>query len=149
MDWIEKTSERLRFNIDKPGFRSAPLVIITSILNPKMVSKFELAELYDRRWHIELGLRNVKTTMNMDMDMDMDMLRRKTPSMVRKEIKMRILAYNLIRLMIVQAAFISDIDPRTISFKGALQMVIANLNNVSQAMVNIDRYISEWQAIKI
>ena len=130
------TIREIKISADKPGFRAEPVIITTSMLNSKVVSKFELAELYNRRWNIELDLRNVKTTMNLDM------LTCKTPAMIRKEIKIAILSYNLIRLMIVQAAFIDDIDPRTISFKGAMQMIVANLHNVSEAMVNTDRYVS-------
>ena len=49
----------------------------------------------------------------------------KTPELVRKEIWTHILAYNLIRTIMAQAATRHDIQPRTISFKGALQTLEA------------------------
>ena len=61
-------------------------------------SKDDLAELYRARWNAELDLRSLKQTMQMDI------LRCKTPELVRKEIWTHILAYNLIRTIIAQAA---------------------------------------------
>ena len=55
----------------------------------------------------------------------MDILRCKTPELVRKEIWTHILAYNLIRTIIAQAANQHDIEPRSISFKGAIQTLEA------------------------
>ena len=55
----------------------------------------------------------------------MDRLRCKTPEIVRKEIWTHILAYNLIRTIMAQAASEHGIQPRTISFKGAMQTLEA------------------------
>ena len=55
----------------------------------------------------------------------MDVLRCKTPELVRKEIWTHILAYNLVRTIMAQAAYTYDIEPRTISFKGTLQILEA------------------------
>ena len=55
----------------------------------------------------------------------MDVLRCKTPELVRKELWTHILAYNLIRTIIAQAATKHGIEPRTISFKGAVQSLEA------------------------
>ena len=57
--------------------------------------------------------------------MQMDILRCKTPDLVRKEIWTHILAYNLIRTVMAQAATRHDIQPRTISFNGAVQTLEA------------------------
>jgi hypothetical protein len=67
------------------------------------------------RWHAELDLRSIKQVMQMDV------LRCKSPAMVRKEIWMHLLAYNLIRVLIVRAALEAGVCPRDISFKGTLQ----------------------------
>jgi hypothetical protein len=61
----------------------------------------------------------VKTTLQMDV------LRCKTPELVRKEIWTHMLAYNLIRTALAQAAARHDVQPRTISFKGAVQTLEA------------------------
>ena len=55
----------------------------------------------------------------------MDILRCKTPELVRKELWTHILAYNLIRTIVAQAAIKRGIEPRTISFKGAVQTLEA------------------------
>ncbi len=57
--------------------------------------------------------------------MQMDVLRCKTPELVRKEVWTHILAYNLIRTIMAQAAAKHSVQPRTISFKGALQTLEA------------------------
>jgi len=75
----------------------------------------DLAGLYRQRWSAELDLMSLKSVMQMDV------LRCKTPELVRNEIWTHILAYNLIRTIMAQAATKHDIKPRTISFKGTLQ----------------------------
>jgi hypothetical protein len=57
--------------------------------------------------------------------LQMDMLRCKTPELVRKEIWTHILAYNLIRTLMAQAASLFGIPPRSISFKATLQILEA------------------------
>jgi hypothetical protein len=89
------------------------------LLDAEAVSAGDLAELYRARWIAELDLRSLKQTMQMDI------LRCKTPELVRKEIWTHILAYNLIRTIIAQAAIKHAIEPRTISFKGTIQTLEA------------------------
>jgi hypothetical protein len=55
----------------------------------------------------------------------MDMLRCKTPELVRKEIWTHVLAYNLIRTVMAQAATREGVPPRSISFKATLQVLEA------------------------
>ena len=90
-------------------------VITTTLLNPKEVTKKEIGELYTKRWLIEVDFRFIKTVLQMDI------LRCKTPDMVCKEIWVHLLAYNLIRTVMAQAAYRYKLPPRTLSFKGALQ----------------------------
>jgi len=91
-------------------------ILITTLLCPKHTPKAELKALYKSRWHIELDLRNIKSTLGMDI------LSCKTPDMVIKEIWVYLLAYNLIRLLMAQAALLGDKLPRQISFKHTLQL---------------------------
>lgn len=93
------------------------LVVATTLLSPNHNPKQKLIELYRDRWCCELDLRSIKSTMQMGI------LRCKTPQMVRKEIWAQLLAYNLIRKVIAQAAEKHDVRPREISFKGALQTI--------------------------
>lgn len=101
------------------GFRIKTLVIATTLLDAEMYSKEDLAQLYRARWNAELDLRSLKQTLQMDI------LRCRTPELVRKEIWTHILAYNLIRTIIAQAATKHDVEPRTISFKGVVQTLEA------------------------
>ena len=55
----------------------------------------------------------------------MNVLCFKTPELIRKEIWTHIISYNLIRAMIAEAATKHAIEPRTISFKGAIQTLAA------------------------
>lgn len=68
----------------------------------------DLADLYLARWNAELDFRSLKQTLQMDI------LRCQTPDLVRKEIWTHILAYNLIRTIIAQAASKHDVKPRSI-----------------------------------
>ena len=76
--------------IKRPGFRTSISVLVTTLLDPIEYSASNLASLYGCRWFIELSLRSIKDTMQMVI------LRGKTPGMVRKEIWVHLLAYNLI-----------------------------------------------------
>ena len=91
-------------------------VLITTLLCPKKTTKHELKTLYKRRWQIEVDFRNIKTTMGMNI------LSCKSPEMIEKEIWVTFLAYNLIRLLMAQAALLACILPRQISFKHTLQL---------------------------
>jgi hypothetical protein len=57
--------------------------------------------------------------------MQMRELRCKTPELVRKEVWTHILAYNLIRTVMAQAAAWHEVEPRSISFTGAMQTLEA------------------------
>lgn len=94
-------------------------ILVTTFLDPKATSKREIAALFRQRWHVELDLRNIKTTLGMEQ------LRCKTPEMARKELWVYLLAYNLIRLLMAQAALLADQIPRQLSFKHSVQVWIA------------------------
>jgi len=108
-----------RVRVDQPGFRVQSLVIATTLLDAGSFTKDDLATLYRARWHGELDLRSLKQTLQMDV------LRCKTPELVRKELWTHLLAYNLIRTLMAQAATKHGRDPRSISFKGAVQTLEA------------------------
>jgi hypothetical protein len=99
--------------------RTGGKILMTTLHCPKHTSKAALKALYRDRWHVELDLRNIKTTLGMEM------LSCRTPAMVQKEIWVYLLAYNLIRLLMAQAASLADVNPRQLSFKHTLQLWIA------------------------
>ena len=107
----------LRVRVPRRGFRTRVFVVVTTLLDAVRFSPQELADLYRERWHGELDLRSLKVALGMDV------LRCKTPEMVRKELWVYVLAYNLIRAIMVRAALQAGICPRQLSFTGALQTV--------------------------
>jgi Transposase DDE domain len=113
------TVRETRVRVFQPGFRTRSLVVVTTLLDPEQTTKEELATLYRARWHNELDLRSLKSAMQMGE------LRCKTPELVRKEVWTHILAYNLLRTVMAQAAATHDIAPRAISFTGAMQTLEA------------------------
>lgn len=113
------TIRELRVRVQDKTKRARILVIVTTLLNAKTYPAKEIGALYRQRWHAELDLRALKAHMKMEM------LRTKTPAMVRKEIAMHLLAYNLIRGLMAEAARDDDVDPRALSFVGAVHTVRA------------------------
>jgi len=113
------TIREAKIHVVQAGFRTKSIVIVTTLLDPKQTTKEDLAQLYRARWNNELDLRSIKSTMQMNE------LRCKTPESVRKEIWTHVLAYNLIRTLMAQAAATQGMLPRTISFKGTMQTLEA------------------------
>lgn len=91
-------------------------VLVTSLLCPKHISKQALGDLYVQRWNVELDLRNIKTTLGLET------LRCMTPQMNQKQWWISLLAYNLIRLLMLLSAKQADVLPRQLSFKHTLQL---------------------------
>ena len=114
----------LCYRVETPGFRPRQIVLATTLLDAESYSSGELAELYGMRWDAETDLRSLKTMMRMDV------LRGQTPEMVRKsqirrggEIWAHLLAYNLIRTVMAQAALAHGNQPRRLSFTRAMRTV--------------------------
>lgn len=91
-------------------------ILVTTLLDHRRVSKADLSALYARRWNVELDLRNLKTTTGMDV------LSCQTPQMNEKQLWVHLLAYNVIRLLMAQAACNAGVDPRSLSFKHTVQL---------------------------
>lgn len=106
--------------VDRPGFRTQSLVVVTTLCDADEYPAEEIAALYRGRWLAELDIRAIKTTLGMDI------LRCKTPEMVRRELWTHLLAYNLIRRSILQSAEASGRQPRGLSFTAAMQSIAAS-----------------------
>lgn len=105
----------IRGVVGTPGFRTRQIIVATTLTDPIAYPAGTILELYGDRWTVELRLRDIKTTLGMDL------LRGKSPSMVRKEIYMHLLAYNLIRPLMVCAAITHGRDLHRLSFAGTVQ----------------------------
>jgi hypothetical protein len=111
------TVRELRVRVGRRGLRTQVFVVVTTLRDARLYSAHDWAELYGQRWHGALDLRSIKAALGMDV------LRCRTPEMVRKELWMYVLAYNLIRAVMVRAALSKGLRPRQLSFTGALQGV--------------------------
>lgn len=105
----------------QPGFRTRELVVVTTLLDAEAYPAQAIAGLYRQRWHCELYLRSIKTVLQMDH------LRCTSPHRVRNEFFMHLVAYNLVRGAMAQAAQASGVCPHQVSFKGTLQTLGAFL----------------------
>lgn len=101
--------------VNQPGFRVESLIVVTTLTDADTYTRADIAELYHQRWLVELDLKALKIALRMDV------LRCKTPDRVAKEIWTCLLAYNLIRQNMLQAALLADLSPRQLSFTAALQ----------------------------
>jgi hypothetical protein len=128
-EWMdEKTYEQLSdiltlrlvcVHVDRPGWRCKVIDVVTTLTDPKQYSKKDIAEMYHRRWYVELDIRCIKQTLHMHV------LTCQTPEMVRKEVWTHLLAYNLVRKVMAQAAQQQGKEPRRLSFAGAVQTMNA------------------------
>jgi hypothetical protein len=109
----------VRVRVECAGVRTQVFEVITSFTDPAQVSKQELAQLYQARWHAELDLRCLKAALGMDV------LRCLSPEMVHREFWTYLLAYNLIRTVMAQAAKEHGLLPRQISFTATVQALMA------------------------
>ena len=86
------------------------IFLFTTLIDRTVYTPEELIALYGFRWHAELNLKYIKTQLGMRV------LTSKSPDMVLKEMFSGLLAYNLLRACMLEAAKESDISPFHLSF---------------------------------
>src|ERR687894_1439191 len=106
--WVVR---EVSFHVRQPGFRTKSVTLVTTLLDAQRYPAWALAELYFRRWRMELWLRDIKITMAMDR------LRTQTPARVRAELAMFLVGYNLIRTVLFDASKVSEARLEQLSFK--------------------------------
>jgi hypothetical protein len=119
-----------KITVAESGFRSQTIYLVTTLLDSSKYPAADLADLYFRRWDVELFFRDIKTVMGMDI------LRCKTPAMIRKELLMYFIAYNCIRRIMYEAAEEADMPVRLVSFKTSLQTLRSWEPNLNQARLS-------------
>jgi putative transposase len=129
----------VRVHVAVRGFRTRVLDVVTTLLNADVYTKKDLAALYRRRWEAELHLRSIKVVLGLDV------LRCQTPAMVRKELWMGLLGYNVIRGAMAEAAKAHGKVPQRVSFKGALQTVLASAEALREGTPGQRRWL--WGAL--
>lgn len=114
------TLREVRFQVTVPGRRTETITIVTTLTDPNVYSRQDLADLYGFRWNAELDIRQIKQTLHLDH------VRCKTPAMVARELWVTVLAYNLIRKLIATSAVVHRKQPRHLSFTLACQSLLAS-----------------------
>ncbi len=113
------TLREIRFDLTDTECRTEEITVITTLTDPEAYSAEDIANLYGLRWNVELDIREIKQTLGLDH------LRCKSPHMVRRELWVTLLAYNLIRKVIATAAAMHDKQPRRLSFTFTCQTVLS------------------------
>jgi hypothetical protein len=114
----ELTVRELRYRVETPGFRVREVTLVTTLLEADAYPAEALAELYARRWQVEVDLRHLKITMKMDV------LHCRTVEGVLKELAMFALAYNLIRAVMAESARAQGVAPGRIGLLDAVRWLI-------------------------
>jgi hypothetical protein len=104
----------VRLRVAVPGFRTQEVVLVTTLLDEKAYPDEAIAALYRRRWAVELCFRDIKTTLGLDV------LRCQSPELVEKEIWLQVIAYNLVRALMLEAAWVHGVELERLSFKGTV-----------------------------
>ena len=125
----------LRFRTPQRGHRTRVITLVTTLVDPEAYPATALADLYLSRWQIEVNFRHLKTTMGMEV------LHCKSVDGVLKELHMFAIAYNLVRLVMLEAARRQQVPLDRISFVDALRWLRdAKPNTIlSELVVNPSR----------
>jgi hypothetical protein len=108
----------LRYRIARPGFRTRAVTLVTTLLDAELYPLEALADLYFARWRVEQNLRDLKQTMKMDV------LRCKTVNGVLKELTVYAIVYNLVRVVMGEAARRQGVEVDRISFIDAVRWLL-------------------------
>jgi hypothetical protein len=117
----------LRYAAAIRGFRARRVTLVTTLIDPKLYPSEEIIELYGRRWRLELCFRDLKTTMGMEQ------LRCKTPDLAEKELLAYLVAHNLIRCLMAEAAGTYQAALERLSFKGSVDALRQYSAAIAQA----------------
>lgn len=124
--------------ITRPGFRSQPLYLFTTLQDPLQYPVAELVRLYGLRWHIELNLRYVKA------QMEAAQLHAHSAEMARKEWLAALMAYNLIRAAMLCAALSKGVPALSLSFSACRRRLEYWLRNLGRSRAAI---LQSWKTI--
>jgi hypothetical protein len=107
------TVREIRRRVKLPHGRRKTITVVTTLLDPERYPAMEIIRLMARRWDVEINLRHLKTTMGMEV------LRCKSVRGVQKEFAVYRLVYNLVCLVLLEAARRQVVEVRRLSFADA------------------------------
>ncbi len=128
----------LRVRVRLPGIRVREITLMTTLLDPVLYPAQAIAQAYRLRWRQEMCFDDLKTTLHMAH------LKSLSPAMARKELCMFLIAHNVLRCLMDQAAAQGQIQPQRISFKGALDGLRQCSIAMAQAKSKASR-LAVWQ----
>ena len=108
----------IRLELPRKG-KPKQLWLVTTLLDARSHRRQAIGELYRGRWDVETRIGELKTTL------EMNVLRSKSAHGVCYDVAATILAFNLLRIVIHQAAKQNDAPSDRISFASAIKMVLA------------------------
>jgi hypothetical protein len=114
----EITVRELRYKIHTPGFRVGEVTLVTTLRDAALYPAEALADLYFRRWQVEVYLRDLKITLKMDV------LKCKTVMGVLKELAVFELVYHLVRSVACQAAKAQGVAADPVSVTDAVRWLV-------------------------
>ncbi len=103
--------------------------LVTSLLDAEKYPADEVARLYAARWKVETLIRELKVACGADV------LRSKKPDGVRKELAARMMAMNMVRMLMIEAGLAHGEEPSALSFSNAMRLVTATSLRMSTAPV--------------
>ena len=104
----------IRIRVKQKGFRTRTLALVTTLLDAGAYPAEVIAAAYLRRWRLEMCLDDLKTTLGLDA------LRCQTPAMVHRELLALLIAHNLVRAVMAEAARDHAVPLEQLSFTGTL-----------------------------
>jgi hypothetical protein len=123
----ELTLRAIKGSCYRKGFRVRQITVVTTLLDPELYPAEELLNAYLRRWRLEMCLDDLKTSLQMEF------LRSRSPQMAHKEMHARLIAHNLIRCTMAQAASQDQQVLERLSFKGSLDALRQFTHALAQA----------------
>jgi hypothetical protein len=143
-DWLDQkqweqipgsiTVREIRRQVKRKGFRPITVTIVTTLNDAGQYPADELIEIRLTRWMVETNLRHLKITLKMDI------LHCKTVDGIRKERKIFLLVYNLIRQLMLKAARVQRVNVNRLSFADTLAWLrLGDLNVLPKLKINPTR----------
>jgi hypothetical protein len=114
----EITVRELRYKVHTPGYRVGEVTLVTTLLEASVYPAAALADLYFRRWQVEVYLRDLKITLKMDV------LKCKTVDGVLKELAVFALVYNLVRSVACESAKAQGVAADRVSVTDAVRWLV-------------------------
>ena len=124
---VTLTLRAVKASLSRRGYRVRQVTVITTLLDPNKYPAQQILCAYLRRWRLEMCLDDVKTNLCLES------LRGRSPAMAQQELWTRLIAHNLVRCTMAQAAAEYNVPLDQISFKGSLDAVRQFSHAMAQA----------------